>query len=101
MDVVDAYLSRGGLDEVRTGGVDVDTGDFAGSAGDELNAHRTGAGEKIHHRALLVVDIVVEDVEKALTSHVGGGPHRQVGWRVETTATKTSGNDTHQERIKA
>ena len=89
------HASGFGLDEVGAVGVDVDGGYLARAARNKFEGDGAGAGEEVEDGALLEIDIVGEDVEKALARHVGGGAHREVGGRVEAAAAKGSGDDSH------
>jgi len=86
MEVVDPEVGGRLLDEVDALVVDVDGCHFLGTTGYEFERDGTCASKKIHDGGLFVVDIVVEDVEKAFASHVGGGANGQGCGRIESTA---------------
>ena len=88
MEVGDAHVRGGLLDEINALVVDVDRSDLLGTTRDELDGNGPGAGKKVHDGDFLEIDIVVQDVEEAFASHVGGGTHGERRWRIETAASE-------------
>ena len=96
MDVLYVEPLGCGLDEVGALGVDFDGCHGFDTTGNEFERYGTSSGKEVHRVALFIIDIVVEDVEKAFARHVGGGTDWQIVGRIESATFQGTCNDTHE-----
>ena len=95
MHIIDGKPRNLRFNIIGTGVTDIYRGYFAHSSRDKFKRNSSGASEKVHDRALFKIDIIIEDIEKTLASHVRGWADRQVDRRIKTSASEISCNDSH------
>ena len=65
------------------------------SAREQLEAHRSGSGEKVEGIDIFEIGVVVQHVENILTCKIGGGACSDVGGHVEAPTAVFSSNYSH------
>ena len=90
LQLVDGFLDEFGARQVL---VDRDHGERP--SGGELVGDVAGAGKKVEHTHVVEVEIVVQDVEKALLAHVHRRSHGKVAGRHDMAAAVFSADDSH------
>ena len=97
--VVVVQLVDGLLDELGAQRALIDRHHGNRLAGSKLVGDVAGARKKIEYPHIIEVEIVVQDVEKALLAHVHGRAHGQVGGRDNVPAPVFSTDDSHDYRM--